>query len=98
VNGSLGLNLVFKPISRTRLYIGAGPSLGFLRLRNEPITGTRIVCKNLVGGIFKSGIYRFIRKDLFLDFFADYLYQPTRFPSHAQVGGLKLGVGIGFAF
>ena len=52
----------------------------------------------LLGGVLKSGINYDITCRLFLDLFVDYAYQPSRFPSRVELGGLKTGVGLGFKF
>lgn len=62
--------------------------------------------KKFTGGIIlKSGIYfcfddcffeNAIVEHCYLDLFVDYLYQPIHFEEVENIGGLKVGIGIGF--
>jgi hypothetical protein len=40
----------------------------------------------------------FINRNVFIDVFADYLYQPVNFETHVDIGGFKIGAGMGIKF
>ena len=45
---------------------------------------------------FVKGIEFFF--NLLLDVFVDYLYQPVHFSTRIDIGGFKIGAGIGYKF
>jgi outer membrane protein len=99
VNGSVGLNAVYPVNTWCSLYVGAGPSVGGIWLKNKyHHDGTKMVRKCVVGGLFKSGVYFGITSHLFFDVFVDYLYEPVHFHNHVNVGGVKAGAGFGGKF
>lgn len=102
VNYSGGLKIPFCSCSSECLsfftYLGFGPSLGRIHIKDTSFCGTTTTTKTAPGAVFKSGIYFVIQKFLFLDIFIDYLYQPVQFEKKVQIGGLKTGIGIGFGF
>lgn len=79
--------------------MGAGPSFGRIWLKNKPhYREDERTTKTVFGGVVKSGIYYTITDCLFLDLFVDYLYQPVHFDKHVNIGGVKIGAGIGVKF
>lgn len=51
--------------------------------------------KWVAGGVLKSGMYVWINQCAFVDLFVDYLYQPVHFETHVDIGGVKVGAGLG---
>ena len=98
VNISLGIKIPYQFSEQFTAYIGIGPSFSTIWLKNESQCGPETVSKLAVGGILKSGIYYFIYRSVFIDVFADYLYQPVNFETHVDIGGFKVGAGIGIKF
>lgn len=84
-------------------YAGLGASFGTLRIHDCSPFVHKHTRKGSVGCLAKLGVKYEINTCMFVDLFADYLYQPYRFHSDSLVernsinaGGWKLGVGIGF--
>jgi hypothetical protein len=99
VNFSFGLNVPFSWTDCFGLYLGLGPSFGGTRLCNRLLNGaTERVSKGAVGVVLKSGARWDVGERAFIDLFVDYLYQKVNFPTHVNVGGVKIGLGLGVAF
>ena len=97
-NLSIGLKY-FYPIQETiTLYIGLGPSLSGVFIRNRSECLREKVSRAALGIITKTGIYYPFYENFFADFFIDYLYQPVRFKKQLDIGGMKTGIGIGYGF
>lgn len=79
-------------------YAGIGPSLSRIWLKNKSSCVHERTSKLAFGGLLKTGVYYFITSCVFLDVFVDYLYQPVHFETHVDIGGLKVGGGIGMKF
>lgn len=79
-------------------YAGLGPSFGKIWLKNRSHCRHEKKSKCVVGGVFKCGIQYFFNCYLFLDLFVDYLYQPVQFHERVDIGGVKLGAGLGVHF
>jgi len=76
-------------------YLGIGPWVYFYKERN-PIGTAK---GNNLGFIGQTGVYFFLSKSLFFDFFVSYTrceVQPQRIKT--DLGGLYGGIGLGFAF
>lgn len=84
--------------SNTFFYVGLGASVAHLHLHNNSDYVRRSVYKNSLGVVFKSGMYWLHLEPLVVDLFVDYLYQPIHFEQTRQLGGLKMGVGLGVQF
>jgi len=101
-NFSFGLQFPWQIDECIILYAGVGPTIAKIWLRNVINTTAQTIVQNVsktcVGGIVKTGIYWFFYDNFFCDTFADYLYQPTGFSSKANVGGVRLGLGLGVMF
>lgn len=96
-NYSLGFNFVYPINCRFALYVGAGPSIGTIWLKNRLHHGKEKTSKTVIGGVFKAGLYLTI-DNFFIDLFIDYLYQQSHFHTHVDIGGVKTGAGIGIFF
>ena len=97
-NFSFGLKFPYNIKQCHEVYIGTGPSISGIWLTNKSCCGCEKVSKPAGGIIVKSGYYYNFSKHLFLDFFADYLYQPIHFQHRVDIGGLKMGIGFGGKF
>lgn len=97
-NASFGVIWVYSPLPSWSYYFGIGPSVGGIFLQNKSVDYKDNTSKFLIGGVLKNGItYRF-SNGIFVDAFIDYLYQPVHFNKTNDVGGVKLGLGLGYAF
>lgn len=94
-------------IQNARFYFGAGATVAFVRISDDSEFVKQRLSKNgAFGGVLKSGIKYFFQNNLFLDFFADYVFQPVHFSNgnddvenlDACLDGVKLGVGLGLNF
>jgi outer membrane protein len=99
---SFGLHYLFFPEKRFHLYLGVGPSVNFVGIRDfSPYLNTH-VRKESWGVVARSGLIYDMWKCLFVDLFADYLYQPLSTQSEDRssedIGGWKVGGGIGVHF
>jgi hypothetical protein len=98
-NFSAGLKFPFLVQNRWEFYGGLGASLAGVFIRDKTVTQD---CKKrdkaVMGGVIKTGAYCFIGDHLFVDFFADYIFQPAQFARQVDVGGLRIGAGLGVAF
>lgn len=84
--------------SNFKLYAGLGIILGRVYLDNRTHFMHEKTSKVAFGGVIKTGFNYFITRRVFLDFFADYIYQPVHFHRNINVGGLKVGGGLGMKF
>lgn len=98
LNVSLGGKYIFNVSKIAKVYLGLGINGAFVHVHNDSDFVERNVNKQWVGGVAKSGIYIEPVEHFFIDIFADYLYQQIHFSKWQQIGGLKLGGGIGFCF
>lgn len=92
---SFGLKYPYQFCDKFIGYIGVGPSISRIWLKNKNQCEHEKVSKLAFGCILKTGIYYFINCNVFIDFFADYLYQPVHFEKRVDIGGIKTGIGIG---
>lgn len=93
-NGSFGVKYVFD----NQFYVGLGPTFGKIVLHNKTCCGNEHKSKFAAGLVVKSGFRYPVSTSLFLDVFADYLYQPVHFHHTVDVGGFKVGAGLGTYF
>lgn len=101
LNCSIGVNFLYQYSSSLTLYLGLGPSLTRMWLRNKSSFNDHEISKAVLGIATKSGIYWRITACLYADFFIDYLYQPVHFKHRSHLidlGGVKPGVGLGVIF
>ena len=98
VNLSFGLKYVYTASAHWKLYGGLGPVVGKIFLKNISLSYEDRVNKYIAGGVAKIGAHYTFSGGVFLDLFVDYLYQPVRFHTTVDVGGLKTGLGLGYNF
>lgn len=97
-NISFGIKYPYQFSEKWVGYLGIGPSVSKIWLKNKTHCGRAKTSKFAGGGILKVGVQYFIGKHLFTTIFADYLYQPANFKTHVDIGGLKIGAGLGIRF
>lgn len=97
-NISFGIKFPYQLCEQVTAYIGIGPSLSRIWLKNKSHCCHENVSKLAIGGVLKTGIYYFINQCIFIDLFVDYLYQPINFEKTVDIGGLKTGAGLGIQF
>ncbi|MBA3922403.1 MAG: outer membrane beta-barrel protein [Nostocaceae cyanobacterium] len=97
---SLGLKYQFLSCSCISPYLGAGLSYTFLNIKNDSEFAKRHVTKGSFGFVLKSGTYINLSEKFLLDLFLDYYYQEVHFYSKhkVDVGGLRMGMGLGYRF
>lgn len=98
LNTSFGLNYVFCLGCNWDFYLGIGPSFSWVKLTNDSCCEKAKYSKCAFGGVVKSGFYYEFCDCYFVDIFADYLYQPVKIDRTIEIGGVKLGIGIGAKF
>lgn len=85
--------------SKFDLYAGLGIILGRVYLHNRTDFMHEKTSKVAVGGIIKTGLDYCITECVFVDLFADYIYQPVKFHHrNVNIGALKIGGGLGVKF
>lgn len=84
-------------------YLGLGVASAYLHLHDHSPDLPQITTRWSVGGVGKVGYFIHLHKDLFLDLFFDYYYQPVKTRSSLpedsiNLGGFRTGGGIGWFF
>ena len=95
LNVSLGMNYVLPICYYLDAYAGIGGCVARVELKNKSCCFHEKNYKNPAGILVKTGLRYYIETYCFLDFFADYLYQPVRYHHRVDIGGFRTGVGIG---
>lgn len=102
VTFSFGVKVPFQwgECNRRIFYLGLGPSIAGIFIRNKSACcGCERATQGSGGVVVKSGIDFFVGECAFIDLFADYNYQPARFNCcTTNVGGLRVGLGLGSTF
>lgn len=109
VNFSVGFKISKRLCGPIEIYAGLGPSLAWTDIywgdpKNYPrpendFHFNKKSCELTWGAILKSGLYYYFTTHAFLDIFVDYLYQPWHYrDTHLDIGGFKVGVGLGVGF
>lgn len=95
---SMGLKYVLPVTSAIDAYAGAGVAYTFLHVRNHSRFVHEHVYRQGFGGVVKTGL-KLKLGCYFVDLFGDYLYQQFHFYGHhTEVGGFKIGGGLGASF
>ncbi len=98
LNTSLGVRYLYPLGCLCELYVGIGPTFSWVDLKNHTCCGHEHFSRLAVGGVVKTGLYYRFYRDYFIDVFVDYLYQSVHIGHSIDIGGLKLGIGIGTQF
>lgn len=99
---SCGLSLVGCVNECLRIYLGAGYSMTCAQIKNTFYT-SNTHCKYkerkyISGVVVKSGVLYDINCMLCSEAFLDYLYLPSKFHTSVSLGGLRLGIGLGYKY
>lgn len=97
-NLSIGIKFPYQVSPSLIPYVGIGPSLGRISLKNQSQCSPERISKLAIGGILKIGSYFNINEHVFINIFADYLYQPVHFETTVDLGGIQAGGGLGVRF
>ena len=98
LNFSLGIDYVFASCDPFDFYVGIGPALAIVKLKNKGCCGKHERVNNPFGLVLKSGARYYFYNRFFLDLFVDYFYQPINYHHRIDIGGFKTGAGIGVQF
>ena len=96
-NGNVGILFATSLCFSLEPYIGAGFSYGRALVHREG-RDDEDESKSSYGAILKIGARYWLFRMAFLDFFTDYTYQNIHLKKHMQVGGIKIGLGVGVGF
>lgn len=102
---SFGLKYRFCLTERASAYLGLGACYTILKVKDESPFVVRHTNKEGWGGVVKAGVRYAITCCTFVDFFVDYYYHRFHFHETSKierhnmdVGGVKIGGGLGFYF
>lgn len=94
---SFGPKCVFCLSEKLQWYYGVGAQVSRSRIINK-LCCTNKQKKFVYGAVFKSGFNISLGTYLFLDIFVDYVYQPAFRHHSIDIGGFKVGLGLGTLF
>lgn len=97
-NFSFGLKFPYRFTTCNEIYIGIGPSIAGVWLNNKSYCSCENISKAAGGIVVKTGYSHYFSKSIFFDFFADYIYQPARLQHKTDIGGVRIGAGVGGTF
>jgi hypothetical protein len=96
---SAGFIYAIAPDSPVFPYVGIGGSFSFIKIEGENPTLKHYLDEGVWGVVGKSGLAIALSEHYFIDLFADYYYtRPCHTKTASQVGGIRVGVGIGCNF
>jgi len=95
---SVGINYLFKPMPKLDLSLGLGPILGVIHLNNRSWSKREKTTALVTGGMARLDARWWIHPSIFFTLFTDYSYQISFLQNHVNVGGTKLGGGLGWKF
>lgn len=97
-NFDFGIRYVYSFNPQLDAYIGLGASVAQVRLHDKSFCGKNNHSKTVWGFVTKTGLRYWFYRNLFAEVFIDYLYQDAHFEKNANIGGLKVGAGLGVKF
>lgn len=97
---TFGLKYQFLECNCISPYLGIGVGYTIANVKNHSDFVKKHVVKAAPGFVIKSGAYINLTNDILLDIFADYYYQEMHFyiPKNRNIGGLRIGLGLGYCF
>lgn len=103
---SLGLKYLFKVASHTDFYLSTGPRYFFTWVHNHSDFVDKHLKANGLGGFAGTGFLLYPCSALVIDIFAEFSYKELSFHSSktnvigetVQIGGIVLGLGVGYSF
>ena len=97
-NLSGGVNYLFKPMPQLELNFGMGSILGLIHLNNRCSCTREKTTAIVAGGMGSLRARWSVHSSIFVTLFVDYSYQLSFLQNHVNVGGAKLGGGLGGTF
>lgn len=97
-NASCGINYIIPISCSVQAYIGIGPSFSRVNIKNHTCYRKEHISRFVVGGIIKSGVCFNFYDPFYINVFVDYLYLPVHFHRTVDLGGTKVGAGLGIRF
>lgn len=95
---SSGIKYCYEYNKRLQLALGIGPSIAGIFIKDQSVCCPNKNSKCSGGFVIKTDLHGFIHDRVFLDLFLDYTYQHVHFNKNINVGGTKIGLGIGWTF
>lgn len=94
-----GLKQLIPFSSYLNLYLGFGSCCTFMQVRGKSLFLDEREHKHSWGFVGKSGILVLLSQSIFVDLFADYYYTEITFDEQKRnLGGLRVGIGVGLLF
>lgn len=98
LNLSIGAQYAYAFSKKYDVYLGIGGRLGNINLHNKSCCISEKVSNFAVGLVFKSGARAYLSESIFANYFIDYACQPVKYHNWVDIGGLKIGLGLGTHF
>ncbi len=97
---SFGLKYVFFLTPDSSLYLGLGASDSFIKIDNNSTFTKQYIKKDKWGPVTKTGLFFYFAHCLILDIYADYYYTKAYVDEENKqnIGGLRVGAGLGICF
>lgn len=97
---SLGLKYQFHFCRSISPYLGLGLTYTLSNIQNHSEFVKKNVIKGAFGFVVKSGTFINLSENFLLDLFFDYYYQKIHFyqSHHVDLGGFRMGLGLGYRF
>lgn len=92
---SVGVKYIYPVSCSLNVYAGLGANFSVAHINNDSHDGHKHTNHCQLGATFKSGAYWNFTERFFADFFVDYLFIPLDFKNSFDVGGVRVGLGIG---
>lgn len=92
----IGPNFHLRPSSKFDVIVGLGPIFGAIHLDNKSWCEEEKTTAFVIGGVVRLNIRCWIHPRAFFKVFSDYSYQHSFLENNINVGGTKLGGGIGW--
>jgi len=97
-NASIGVNSVYSGCEKYDFYLGIGASVSRIFINKSSRYRSEKISKLAVGGVLKSGFRSYFYEPYFADLFVDYVFQSAKYHQQIDIGGLKMGLGLGIIF
>lgn len=93
---SMGPNFHLHPFSNFDVSIGLGPVFGAISLENQSWCEQSKSKAFVIGGAIRLNLRCWVHPRAFITLFSDYSYQHSFLDNNVNVGGTKLGGGMGW--
>lgn len=96
---SIGLKGFIPIAQQWELYAGIGGTYSIIHIHDDSLFLTSHINQNRPGFVVKGGFMRGLSDNTFLDVFVDYYYTTMTINNiHRNLGGLRIGAGLGLKF